>query len=81
MYCKLFSNIEKNEVLWPNCLQTVHYLCIIHSTIINELMSVTYQPKKRKRSRTHGFLKRKSTTAGKRVLKSRRQKGRKRLAV
>lgn len=44
-------------------------------------MSVTYQPKKRKRSRTHGFLKRKSTPAGKRVLKRRRQKGRKQVTV
>ncbi|MDA1334827.1 MAG: bL34 family ribosomal protein, partial [bacterium] len=27
-------------------------------------MSVTYQPKKRKRARTHGFLKRKQTPGG-----------------
>ncbi|MEK7114570.1 MAG: 50S ribosomal protein L34 [Patescibacteria group bacterium] len=41
----------------------------------------TYQPKKRKRARTHGFLKRSRTVGGKNVLKRRRRKGRTRLAV
>jgi len=40
----------------------------------------TYQPKKRKRARTHGFRKKMATKAGKKVLKSRREKGRKKLA-
>jgi len=40
----------------------------------------TYQPKVRKRVRCHGFMKRMSTTGGKRVLKSRMRKGRKILA-
>ncbi len=44
-------------------------------------MSVTYQPKKRKRAKTHGFMARKKTAAGKSVLKRRMQKGRARLAV
>ncbi|MEK7520800.1 MAG: 50S ribosomal protein L34 [Patescibacteria group bacterium] len=42
-------------------------------------MSVTYQPKKKKRSRTLGFLKRMSSAGGRRVLKKRRAKGRKKL--
>jgi large subunit ribosomal protein L34 len=44
-------------------------------------MSVTYQPKKKKRSKTHGFLKRSRTTGGRRVLKARRAKGRKKISA
>jgi len=41
----------------------------------------TYQPKKRKRAKTHGFLKRKSSPGGRAVLQRRRKKGRKVLVV
>ena len=44
-------------------------------------MSITYQPKKKKRQRTHGFLKRMSTVGGRKVINRRRAKGRKKLSV
>jgi large subunit ribosomal protein L34 len=44
-------------------------------------MSQTYQPKKRKRAKSHGFLVRSRTSKGKKVLLKRRRKGRQKLAV
>jgi len=41
----------------------------------------TYQPKKRKRAKKHGFLKRMRTNAGQKILKRRRNKKRDSLTV
>jgi large subunit ribosomal protein L34 len=44
-------------------------------------MKRTYQPKKKKRARTHGFLNRNKTVSGRALLLRRRRKGRARLSV
>ena len=41
----------------------------------------TWQPKKRKRLRKHGFLKRMASPGGKNIIKNRRAKGRHNLTV
>lgn len=44
-------------------------------------MSLTYNPKKRKRAKTHGFLSRSKTSKGKKVLQKRRRKGRAKIST
>lgn len=44
-------------------------------------MSQTYQPNRRKRAKTHGFLVRSKTPGGKKVTQARRRKGRAKVSI
>ncbi|MBN2258944.1 MAG: 50S ribosomal protein L34 [Clostridiales bacterium] len=44
-------------------------------------MKRTFQPNRRHRSKVHGFRKRMQTTAGRKIVKGRRRKGRKKLSA
>ena len=44
-------------------------------------MKRTYQPHKKRKKKTHGFLSKMETAGGRKVLSKRRAKGRKRISI
>ncbi len=59
----------------------LYIIVIIVRKNINFMTKRTFQPKKKKRQKVHGFRQRMKKNSGKRVINKRRLKGRKRLSI
>jgi len=64
--------------VWICFLARIAFLSIL---VYIFFMSQTYQPNRRKRAKTHGFLVRTKTQNGRKVNKARRQKGRAHVSI
>ena len=73
----LLSQVQSNGNLIPECLTL--WFSSLPSYAFQ--MKPTYNPSKIRRARKFGFRSRNSTSAGRKVLKNRRQKGRAKLSA